>query len=441
MITTIAGTGASGYEGDGGPATAALLDEPSDVAVDAERRRSTSSTAPTTRCAGSAPTGSSPRSPATAARASRATAASPPAPACASPRDVAVRGRRQRVRRRRAATTASAGSTRTGRSRPSRATAATPTRGDGGLATDAELDTPSAILPLRDGGVLIADAGHAVLRKLASDGTIATVAGNGTPGFRGDGGPAAKARIDFPQAIALGADDTVYVADAGNDRIRALAPSLPGLSARRVHDRRPTTARSLYVFDRSGRHLRTLDALTGAEHAALRLRRARPPDRHRATATASRRRSSATRRRADGDRRPVRPDDDAAGLGGRLPEPDREPGRATGSLLEYDAGGLLTKLTDPRDGVHTFELRHARPPDPRRARRRLRADADAARSPAAPRRSSRTARRGPHDDLPRPAHGRRLDPALGDRRRRRSDRDRHRQRRRHDRHPRRRHAA
>ena len=105
------------------------------------------------------------------------------------------------------------------------------------------------MIPTRDGGLLIADAGNATLRKVAPQGTIDTVAGNGTPGSRGDGGPAAQARIDFPQAITLGADDTIYLADYGNDRVRALAPSLPGLSLAEF-----TIASldggSLYVFDR-----------------------------------------------------------------------------------------------------------------------------------------------------------------------------------------------
>ena len=136
-------------------------------------------------------------------------------------------------------------------------------RGDGGLATRASLDTPTAVMPLRDGGLLIADAGNATLRKVAPQGTIDTVAGNGTPGSRGDGGPAAQARIDFPQAIALGADDTIYLADYGNDRVRALAPSLPGLSLAEFTIA-STDGGSLYVFDRSGRHLRTIDTLTRA---------------------------------------------------------------------------------------------------------------------------------------------------------------------------------
>ena len=119
------------------------------------------------------------------------------------------------------------------------------------------------MLPLRDGGMLIADAGNATLRKVASDTTIATVAGNGTPGSRGDGGPAGQARIDFPQAIVLGADDTSTSPTEGNDRVRALAPSLPGLSLGEFTIA-SEDGRSLYVFDRSGRHLRTLDTLTKA---------------------------------------------------------------------------------------------------------------------------------------------------------------------------------
>ena len=95
---------------------------------------------------------------------------------------------------------------------------------------------------MRDGGLLIADAGHARLRKIAPDGTIATVAGNGTPGLRGDGGPAGQARIDFPPALALGDDDTIYFADEATDRIRAARPEPAGPAARRVRRSPPRTA-------------------------------------------------------------------------------------------------------------------------------------------------------------------------------------------------------
>ena len=135
--------------------------------------------------------------------------------------------------------------------------------GDGSQATAASLDTPTAIAPLRDGGVMIADAGSAKLRKVSTDGRILTVAGTGTAGSRGDGGAAPRAQIDLPQALALGADDTIYLLDGGTDRVRAIAPTLPGLDLGEFTIA-SLDGRSLYVFDPTGRHLRTVDALTKA---------------------------------------------------------------------------------------------------------------------------------------------------------------------------------
>ncbi|HWK27650.1 MAG TPA: RHS repeat-associated core domain-containing protein [Solirubrobacter sp.] len=349
VITTVAGSGASGYSGDGGPATAARLDEPSDVAMDTEgalyivdranhalRRVGADGTIATLAGNGS---------PGARGDGGLATRAQ-----LHSPRDVALRGDgsvyvadagNHRVRRIDADGTIEtiAGTGSAGYS------------GDGGAATDAELDTPSAILPLRDGGLLVADAGNAVLREVGSDASITTVGGNGTPGFRGDGGPAAQARIDYPQAIALGPDDTIYLADAGNDRIRALGPSLPGLSVGEFTIA-AEDGRSLYVFDRNGRHLRTVDALTRAVtvrfsyDARGRLTGIEDADGQRTT----------IQRTAAGDPSAiVGPYGQTTALqvtGGYLSRVTNPAGDRV--ALEYGATGLLTKLTDPRDGVHAF---------------------------------------------------------------------------------------
>ena len=146
-------------------------------------------------------------------------------------------------------------------------------------------------------------------------GTIATVAGNGTPGSRGDGGPAAQARIDFPQAIALGADDTIYLAD-DEQRPRARARAEPARACSSASSRSPSERRPLAVRLRPQRpppaHGRRADQ--GATVLTLRLRRARAADVDHRRRRPARRRSSATRTGdADRDRRPLRPDDDAAG--------------------------------------------------------------------------------------------------------------------------------
>jgi hypothetical protein len=67
--------------------------------------------------------------------------------------------------------------------------------GDGGRATAASLSGPTAVAATAEGGFLIADAGNHRVRRVDAAGIITTVAGTGRPGFRGDGGPAALARL------------------------------------------------------------------------------------------------------------------------------------------------------------------------------------------------------------------------------------------------------
>src|SRR3954452_5569080 len=67
--------------------------------------------------------------------------------------------------------------------------------GDGGRAIDAQINVPSAVVPTRDGGFLIADGANHRVRRVAPDGTITTVAGNGIGGSTGDGGPATSAEL------------------------------------------------------------------------------------------------------------------------------------------------------------------------------------------------------------------------------------------------------
>lgn len=75
--------------------------------------------------------------------------------------------------------------------------------GDGGPATEAQLDAPSGVAAMPDGSVLIADAGNNRVRRVSRDGVITTVAGNGQRGSSGDGGPATAARISVFK-IAVG---------------------------------------------------------------------------------------------------------------------------------------------------------------------------------------------------------------------------------------------
>ena len=72
-----------------------------------------------------------------------------------------------------------------------------------------------------DHSVYIADARNNVIRRVRPDGTISTVAGDGTPGFAGDGGPPEKAQFNDPAGVFVDRSGIIYIADTLNQRIRA----------------------------------------------------------------------------------------------------------------------------------------------------------------------------------------------------------------------------
>ena len=95
--------------------------------------------------------------------------------------------------------------------------------GDNGPATAAQLSIPFGVAPTADGGFLIVDVGNQRIRKVAADGTITTVAGNGTPGYSGDGGPATAASLRNPHNVAALADGGFLIADTTNLRVRRVS--------------------------------------------------------------------------------------------------------------------------------------------------------------------------------------------------------------------------
>ena len=167
VISTVAGAGTEGYNGDGGAATAAQLNYPVGVAVDG-----------------------------------------------AGNLYIADLGN-HRIRKVDAAgvisTVAGAGST--GESGGGFG-------GDGGPATAAQLRSPAGVALDGAGNLYIADALNNRIRKVDSAGTITTVAGAGTEGFGGDGGPATAAQLYRPAGVALDGAGNLYIADFGNNRIR-----------------------------------------------------------------------------------------------------------------------------------------------------------------------------------------------------------------------------
>ena len=96
--------------------------------------------------------------------------------------------------------------------------------GDGGPATSARLSWPVDVEPTADGGFLIADLGNMRVRRVSPAGNITTVAGTGVEGAAGDGGPATSAQLDAPTGVAIMADGGFLVADAGANRVRRVFP-------------------------------------------------------------------------------------------------------------------------------------------------------------------------------------------------------------------------
>lgn len=95
--------------------------------------------------------------------------------------------------------------------------------GDGGPATAADIDGVEGIAADKNGNIYFSDYDNGVIRKINASGIISTIAGTGTLGFSGDGGPATMAQIN-PGNGGIAVDDSgnVYFADAGNFRIRKI---------------------------------------------------------------------------------------------------------------------------------------------------------------------------------------------------------------------------
>ena len=226
IITTIVGNGARGYNGDGQDALQASLSDPIGITVDPSNniyfaveidhriRKITASTNKISTVAGTGSAGFS-------GDGGQATAAQ-----LQFPRGVCLDhngnllitdANNQRIRRVNLSTgiiTTFAGS------------GSGTSSGDGGQALSAGFNFPIDLaIDYASGALYVSDSSGCRVRRIGTDGIITTVAGTGTPGFSGDGGPAASAGISFPRGIAVDPAGNVYEAEDG--RVRKIHPNFP----------------------------------------------------------------------------------------------------------------------------------------------------------------------------------------------------------------------
>jgi len=97
--------------------------------------------------------------------------------------------------------------------------------GDGQAATSAQLNSPWSVAVAQDGSIYIADLTNNRVRKVSASGVISTVAGTGTRGFMGDGGLATQAMLGEPAAVAIDPAGDIYIADSDNNRVREISAS------------------------------------------------------------------------------------------------------------------------------------------------------------------------------------------------------------------------
>jgi len=220
VIKTVAGSGANGFCGDGGPATSACLNQPTSVAVDSNgnlyiadnansriRRVDAKSHTITTYAGNGTPGFCGDGGPAT-----QACLHSPSGVATDSKGNVYVAEEVScRVRKILASNhtiTTVAGDGTIGFS------------GDGGPAIFAELSGPLGVAVDSSNNIYIADSDNHRIRKVTAGGTISTLAGNGLAQYCGDGGAAKGACLRWPYAVAVDGSGNVFIADSGNDRVR-----------------------------------------------------------------------------------------------------------------------------------------------------------------------------------------------------------------------------
>jgi NHL repeat len=96
---------------------------------------------------------------------------------------------------------------------------------DGRTSVAVGLNTPWGLAIDSQNRIYIADAGNNAVRRVAPDGTVTTVAGTGTAGFSGDGGQATLAKLSAPVRLTFDTAGNLYIADSANNRIRKVTPA------------------------------------------------------------------------------------------------------------------------------------------------------------------------------------------------------------------------
>ncbi|MDD4238162.1 MAG: hypothetical protein PHT62_06365 [Desulfotomaculaceae bacterium] len=222
--------------------------------------------------------------------------------------------------------------------------------GDGGLAIEANF-TPEEVTVAPDGSLYFA-ANQRILR-VGPDGIINTVAGTGELGYNGDNGVPTKAQLNCGGSqVAIGKDGSIYFADSGNGRIRRIGQPFPGLLADDLVIPAEGGA-GLYVFNGSGRHKRTINAITGSDIYTFTY-----DDQNRLTQVKDAF-ANATRIEWDDQGNPTA----IVAPGGQTTWLEvNEDGYLSSIIcplfketnLEYTSDGLLTSLSDHKDNVHRF---------------------------------------------------------------------------------------
>ncbi|MFG2717895.1 RICIN domain-containing protein [Streptomyces sp. NPDC048416] len=274
-ISTVAGTGQAAFKGDGGPAAAAQLNYPREVAVDStgtlyiadtnnHRIRKVTADGTISTVAGTGTAGfTGDGGPATDARLNL-----PVGLAVNSAGDMYISEYyNNRVRKVAADGTISTVA----------GTGQAAFKGDGGPAASAQLRNPHGLAVDHAGSLYVADYANHRIRKIDPDGGITTVAGTGTAGFSGDDGPAVSAKLNGPVGVAVDSTGTLYISDYSNHRVRRVAQdgtistvAGTGVAGFGGDDGPPASAQLNYPF---GLAVDCIDSLFIADHMNHRIRK------------------------------------------------------------------------------------------------------------------------------------------------------------------------